>query len=76
MSLASAPPPPPCRFSAQFRQYKYFIVQRQAGSGPACLDIGRMREAAQHFVGEHDFRNFCKVSSARDGRGLVVLPVL
>ncbi|KAF5830302.1 pseudouridine synthase [Dunaliella salina] len=24
------------------------------------LDIARMREAAQHFVGEHDFRNFCK----------------
>ena len=25
------------------------------------LDVGRMREAASFFLGDHDFRNFCKV---------------
>ena len=50
------------RFSARYRHYKYFILQRQAGGGLASLDIERMREAARYFVGEHDFRNFCKVS--------------
>ena len=34
------------------------------GPGPGSLDIERMREASQHFLGEHDFRNFCKVRAA------------
>lgn len=29
------------------------------------LDIEAMREAASYYVGEHDFRNFCKVDPAR-----------
>lgn len=36
----------------------------QAGLAPA-LDVERMREAAAHFLGEHDFRNFCKVDVAQ-----------
>lgn len=32
-----------------------------AGAGCPTLDIERMQEACQHFLGEHDFRNFCKV---------------
>ena len=55
----------PLRFCAQYRQYKYFIVQDRGAAGGAAsgsgLDIDRMREAAQHFRGQHDFRNFCKV---------------
>lgn len=43
------------RFSARFREYKYFIVDDHGG-----LDVERMREAAAHLVGEHDFRNFCR----------------
>lgn len=35
---------------------------QQAGSLAPALDVARMREAAEHFRGEHDFRNFCKVS--------------
>lgn len=27
------------------------------------LDIAAMQEAAAHFVGEHDFRNFCKIDA-------------
>lgn len=44
----------PHRFSCRARQYKYFIVQDGA------LDVAAMRAAAQHLLGEHDFRNFCK----------------
>ncbi|KAL4436896.1 hypothetical protein ABPG75_004035 [Micractinium tetrahymenae] len=38
---------------------------QQAGSLAPVLDVGRMREAAAHFLGEHDFRNFCKVDVAQ-----------
>ena len=45
------------RFSAVHREYKYFIVQRGG------LNVAAMREAAGDFVGDHDFRNFCKVDA-------------
>ena len=45
------------RFSARGREYKYYIVQHGE------LDIEAMQEAATHFVGDHDFRNFCKVDA-------------
>lgn len=50
------------RFSANSRSYKYFIVQHTplVGGGRPSLDIEKMREAARHFEGLHDFRNFCK----------------
>jgi tRNA pseudouridine38/39 synthase len=31
------------------------------------LDLGAMQAAAQHLVGEHDFRNFCKADVAQVG---------
>ena len=37
------------------REYKYFLVL-DGGE-----DLAAMRAGAAHFVGEHDFRNFCKV---------------
>jgi tRNA pseudouridine38/39 synthase len=43
------------RFSTLYRTYRYYFFDRNR------LDLRRMREAARHFVGEHDFRNFCKV---------------
>lgn len=43
------------RFSTLYRTYRYFFFDHNR------LDLRRMREAARHFVGEHDFRNFCKV---------------
>jgi tRNA pseudouridine(38-40) synthase len=42
------------RFSCASREYKYFIVQ------DGSLDVAAMRAAAQHLLGEHDFRHFCK----------------
>ena len=48
------------RFSANYRAYKYFIVQGVDASNRPSLDIDKMREAARYFEGLHDFRNFCK----------------
>ncbi|KAA8496379.1 tRNA pseudouridine(38/39) synthase [Porphyridium purpureum] len=45
------------RFHAEWRSYKYFFAREK-------LDVDAMREAAAHFVGRHDFRNFCKMDVA------------
>ncbi|PJF19695.1 tRNA pseudouridine synthase [Paramicrosporidium saccamoebae] len=45
------------RFSCRGRRYKYFFH----GLG---LDLTRMEEAAAKLVGEHDFRNFCRIDKA------------
>ncbi|XP_077998522.1 tRNA pseudouridine(38/39) synthase-like [Glandiceps talaboti] len=45
------------RFSASSRTYKYFFPK-------ADLDIEVMKMAAQKLVGQHDFRNFCKMDVA------------
>ncbi len=69
----------PAGFSARFdaisREYRYRIV---SGPVPPCalgacswhvkksLDLGAMRAAAAHLLGEHDFRSFCLTASAQD----------
>ncbi len=42
------------RFSARYREYKYFIID------DGKLNLEKMRQGAQLLLGEHDFRNFCK----------------
>ena len=37
------------------------------------LDVARMREAASFFLGDHDFRNFCKVRGLFGGAMLCCL---
>lgn len=61
------------RFDARARTYTYRIV---TGDAPPLLtrhvawwhrlplDVAAMERAALHLVGEHDFKSFCKVSSA------------
>ena len=46
-----------CRFSTRHREYKYHIVQ------DGSLDMESMQAAAHYLLGEHDFRNFCKVDA-------------
>jgi len=46
------------RFSCLARHYKYFFISRG-------LDVGAMREGARRLVGEHDWRNLCKVDPAK-----------
>ncbi|KAF5109696.1 hypothetical protein DV453_001302 [Geotrichum candidum] len=46
------------RFSCTYRHYKYFF---HAGD----VNIELMDQAAKMFLGEHDFRNFCKVDGSK-----------
>jgi tRNA pseudouridine38/39 synthase len=46
------------RFSCRTRHYKYFFSAR-------ILDVDAMRNAAGRLVGEHDFRNLCKLDPAK-----------
>jgi len=43
------------RFDCKSRTYRYYF------SKPPVICINKMRRAAQHLVGEHDFRNFAKL---------------
>ncbi|KAK1315461.1 hypothetical protein QJS10_CPA06g00549 [Acorus calamus] len=53
--------PVPFDFSARFsclsREYKYLFWRER-------LDILAMQTASKKFIGEHDFRNFCKMDAA------------
>ncbi|PPQ65028.1 hypothetical protein CVT24_008176 [Panaeolus cyanescens] len=46
------------RFSCKFRHYKYFFSSLG-------LDISAMQKAAERLVGEHDFRNLCKLDAQK-----------
>ncbi|KDQ23837.1 hypothetical protein PLEOSDRAFT_1048811 [Pleurotus ostreatus PC15] len=46
------------RFNCRYRHYKYFF-------SPTGLDLSLMREGASRLVGEHDFRNLCKLDPAK-----------
>jgi tRNA pseudouridine38/39 synthase len=47
------------RFSCTYRHYKYPFHLDPS------LDLSQMREAAEFLVGEHDFRNFCKLDGSK-----------
>eukprot|EP00298_Acanthocystis_sp_HF-20_P018746 c22021_g2_i1.p1 GENE.c22021_g2_i1~~c22021_g2_i1.p1 ORF type:complete len:401 (+),score=130.00 c22021_g2_i1:25-1203(+) len=42
------------RFNATHRVYKYFFVSKN-------LNLEKMKEAGNLLIGDHDFRNFCKM---------------
>lgn len=46
------------RFSCTFRHYKYIFDGRD-------LDIEKMNKAAGYFLGDNDFRNFCKIDASK-----------
>lgn len=55
------------RFSAKTRHYEYRILTRRAPPAlernqvwhvPKALDVSKMHEAAQYFIGQHDFTTF------------------
>ncbi|KAF7791581.1 hypothetical protein EIP86_002598 [Pleurotus ostreatoroseus] len=46
------------RFACTHRHYKYFFTSRG-------LDIDAMRDGAARLVGEHDFRNLCKLDPGK-----------
>lgn len=47
------------RFDCQSRTYRYLFRQEQ-------LNIALMQQAAAYFIGEHDFRNFCKLDPSKN----------
>jgi tRNA pseudouridine38/39 synthase len=51
------------RFNCRHRHYKYFFNSLPAPSPP--LDLDRLQDAASRLVGEHDFRNFCKLDGSK-----------
>lgn len=74
------PPGFDARFSCRERHYKYFFTQPAFTPTPGAvglnrlpnskyregwLDIDAMREAAKHFVGRPDFRNFCSLDRSK-----------
>ncbi|XP_002153998.2 tRNA pseudouridine(38/39) synthase isoform X1 [Hydra vulgaris] len=54
LAFARVPQDFDARFDCDTRMYKYFFPAKR-------MDIKLMDAAAQKFVGEKDFRNFCKV---------------
>lgn len=46
------------RFNCKQRHYKYFFTSQG-------LDLSLMRDGAERLVGEHDFRNLCKLDPAK-----------
>ena len=46
------------RFSCAYRKYRYFFIQRD-------LNIKNMQIAASTLIGDHDFRNICKIDIAK-----------
>jgi tRNA pseudouridine38/39 synthase len=53
-SVVSAPIDFHARFQARGRTYRYFFVKKN-------MDITKMQAAANLLVGQHDFRNFCRI---------------
>ncbi|CCA69501.1 related to DEG1-pseudouridine synthase [Serendipita indica DSM 11827] len=51
------------RFNCRYRHYKYFFQPLNPPASP--LNIDKMRNAASLLVGEHDFRNFCKLDGSK-----------
>jgi len=51
------------RFSCRYRHYKYFFAPISPKG--TTLDLDKMRTAALSFLGEHDFRNFCKLDAQK-----------
>ena len=46
------------RFSCKYRHYKYFF-------SPLNLDVTQMQNAASRMIGNHDFRNLCKLDTQK-----------
>jgi len=55
LGVREVPPNFSARFSCLCRVYKYFFTQKES------LDLDLMNSTAQKLVGDHDFRNFCKM---------------
>lgn len=78
-SVVQAPDGFSARFDAITREYRYFlcdaavpplIMHDFCWHVPGKLDVYAMHRAAQHLVGEHDFKSFC-LSASAEGKSTV-----
>ncbi|KAG2055641.1 pseudouridine synthase [Suillus hirtellus] len=58
LAWSSISPDFSARFNCKHRHYKYFFTSHG-------LDVSLMQSAANHLVGEHDFRNMCKLDPGK-----------
>ncbi|KAI8137090.1 pseudouridine synthase, partial [Fennellomyces sp. T-0311] len=56
---ASVPDNFDARFDCQSRTYHYYFPTQD-------MDMESMQQAAQHLIGHHDFRNFCKFNPSKN----------
>ncbi|TGZ82870.1 pseudouridine synthase, partial [Ascodesmis nigricans] len=69
--LAWAPNPPEnfsARFNCASRTYRYYFTNPMLSplyDESGTLDIQAMQKAAAYFLGDHDFRNFCKLDASK-----------
>ncbi|KAJ3082255.1 hypothetical protein HK100_009715 [Physocladia obscura] len=52
------------RFDCSYRRYRYFLPVEG-------LDVFRMQEAAKLFIGDKDYRHFCKVDPSKNVKSYV-----
>jgi tRNA pseudouridine38/39 synthase len=52
------------RFSCSYRHYKYSF-HRSSVAGTTPLDLDLMNEGATLLLGEHDYRNFCRLDGSK-----------
>ncbi|KAH9817896.1 pseudouridine synthase [Melampsora americana] len=52
------------RFSCIGRHYKYFFTKFEANPNQS-LDLNAMREGTKKLMGEHDFRNLCRLDKSK-----------
>ena len=81
LAWCPTPPPDfSARFSCRERQYRYFFTNpafppepvemetaesKKMDVKPGWLNTEAMKEAAGYYVGEHDFRNLCKIDPTK-----------
>lgn len=65
------------RYSVSGKEYRYCLYRTpyrdpfrrvHAHHYPYALDIERMKEAAAHLIGEHDFTSFCSTKSDKENK--------
>ena len=54
MAQAEAPPDFNSRYHCKGRIYKYFFMEDN-------MNIDKIKNASNYLLGEHDFKNFCKM---------------
>lgn len=55
IAFAEVPDDFNARYHCTAREYRYYFVRN-------LLNVDKMKDACKNYIGEHDFRNFCKIN--------------